>query len=146
MSIGFPAFSTDSKRFNLTQEELAALVRDTLDGLGWRYEEAAAYRFTARISLGIWSWGEKFNVEIAYNGTVVARSECALVTQCFDWGKNASNIRAFFDQLSSRSQLSKGRPELKVGSALEPSNVKEDDAGEEVSPLERVLGRGNEMT
>ena len=100
MSFGFPAYSTDSHRFNLRREDLARVVCAALENLGWRYDSPLTYRFFARVSTNPWSWGEKLSVEISYDGTVNAKSECMLVTQCFDWGKNRRNVKAFFDQVS----------------------------------------------
>ena len=72
MSFGFPAYSNGSRHFKLDEQTLADAVR----------------------------WGETLSVDIAHDGTVTARSECAFPIQCIDWGRNGSNVRSFFDQLS----------------------------------------------
>jgi hypothetical protein len=100
MSFGFPAYSSSNRHFKLGKEELVSVIGEALGILGWRYESPSPNRFVARISIGLWSWGETLTAEVAFDGTVTARSECVLVTQCFDWGKNSSNVWSFFDKVS----------------------------------------------
>jgi hypothetical protein len=98
MSFGFPAYSTDSQRFKLRQSDLAGVVMKALGNLGWRYETRSPNKLIAWTSFSLWSWGEKIGIEVSYDGTVTAKSECLQVTQCFDWGKNRRNVRAFIDE------------------------------------------------
>lgn len=102
MAFGFPAYSTDSRKFNASQEQIASAVRAAFERLGWRYQEALAYVFTGEVSVNLSSWGEKVRVEISYDGVVTVRSECAMPWQCIDWGKNGDNVRKFFHQLTSQ--------------------------------------------
>ena len=104
MSFGFPAFSTSSQQLRLGQEELVGAVSEALSNLGWPYERPSPNKFFAKLSVGLWSWGEKLIVDVGHDGTVMARSECVLVTQCFDWGKNARNVNQFFSELSRITQ------------------------------------------
>lgn len=113
MSFGFPAYSTGSRRFDLAQPELADVVGESLSNLRWHHESPLSNVFTARNSVNLWSWGERLIITVAQDGTVTARSECLLATQCFDWGKNRKNVEEFFDQIfrvvlahkASRSQV-----------------------------------------
>jgi hypothetical protein len=100
MSFGFPAYSNGSRHFNLDPQTLADLVSETLRVLRWPYQNPSPIKFVANISVSLWSWGERLSVDIAHDGTVTARSECAFPIQCIDWGRNGSNLRSFFDQLS----------------------------------------------
>ena len=128
MSFGFPAYSTSSQRFHLSQQNLVEVVRESLDSLGWRYETTSPNKFLARNSVNLWSWGEKIAVEVSYDGTVAAKSECLLVTQCFDWGKNRRNLEVFFDEVS-RVASAREAPRLPVASYDEES----------LTPVERVI-------
>lgn len=127
MSFGFPAYSTASRRFDLGRQDLVGVVRESLDGLGWRYETPAPDQFVARNSVNLWSWGEKISVEVGGDGTVTARSECLLATQCFDWGKNKRNVKAFFDEVERTAR--ERAPRLQV--------APHDDEG--LTPVERVI-------
>src|SRR3712207_3436120 len=99
MSFGFPAYSTGSQRFHLTRSDLLSAVGQSLRSLGWHYETHFPNKFIARNSPSISSWGEKIAIEMIDDGTVTAKSECLLATQCFDWGKNSRNVEAFFGEV-----------------------------------------------
>ena len=128
MTFGFPAYSTGSQRFNLGQPDLVGVVGESLRGLGWSYETPSQGKFVARNSANLRSWGEEIAVEVYYDGTVTARSKCLLVTQCFDWGKNRRNVKAFFDEVS-RAVSARGASPLPVASYDEES----------LTPIERVI-------
>lgn len=100
MSFGFPAYSTGSQSFNLRHQDLIDIVRKSLDAVGWRYEMPSPNEFVARNSVNLWSWGEKIFIAVSVEGTVTAKSQCMLVTQCFDWGKNSENVKTLFNVIS----------------------------------------------
>lgn len=100
MAFGFPAYFTGGQRFGLGQPALAEVVAETLGALGWPYEPLTPNTFAARNRANLWSWGERMSVEVSPDGSVTARSECALPTQCFDWGKNRRNVEVFFAELT----------------------------------------------
>src|SRR3954466_15485986 len=100
MSFGFPAYSTGTQRFNLSQPMLCELIGESLGRLGWHFERPTLNTFSARKRVNLLSWGEKIAVEVSHDGTVMIRSECLLPTQCIDWGKNKRNVDAFFDEVS----------------------------------------------
>lgn len=131
MTFGFPAHSTDSERFNLRPDDLVEVIRESLHSLGWRYETPSPNQFVAWNSVNLWSWGEKIFVEISDDGVVRAKSECLLPTQCFDWGKNSRNVKAFLGEVS---RVASGRE------ALRPPVPSFDD--EARSPIERVIKEG----
>ncbi|MGH7132924.1 MAG: hypothetical protein ACREJO_13370 [Phycisphaerales bacterium] len=92
MTFAFPAFHEEriEAPAELTVGDvLAALAAIGLSG------SASADGATVRSSSGLnmWSWSEKLIVERAGPTTLRVRSECALSTQCVDWGKNARNVR-----------------------------------------------------
>ena len=93
MSFGFPAYSTDSQKFNLAPHDLVELIRESLHNLGWPYETPSPNEFVARNSVNMWSWGEKIAVEVSYDGVVKAKSQCLLPTQCLDWARTAGTSK-----------------------------------------------------
>lgn len=131
MSFGFPAYSVGSQRYDLSQSDLLGVVGDSLDRLGWHYEMSSPQRFIARNGVNLSSWGENIVVEITSDGVVTARSECLLITQCFDWGKNRRNVRALFDEVSRNASARQA--------LLRP--VASYDA-ESLTPVERVINDG----
>jgi hypothetical protein len=134
MSFGFPAYSTGSQRFNLPQPDLQRVITQALGSLGWSYETPSPNTFVARNSVNWWSWGEKITAEVASDGTLTVRSECLLVTQCIDWGKNSRNVKAFFDAVS-RSASQREVSGLPVATYDEESRT----------PLERVINEGEKV-
>ena len=133
MSFGFPAYSTGSQKYDLGQQDLLGVVGESLGRLGWSYEMPSPNAFLAKNSANLWSWGEKIAVEVSLDGTVTARSECLLATQCIDWGKNRRNVRAFFDEVS---RIASGREASRLPVA--PYDA------ESLTPVERAI-KGGEM-
>ena len=133
MSFGFPAYSTGSQKFDLGLQELLDVISRALGNLGWSYETPLPNQFLARVSLGMWSWGEKMGVDVTYDGTVTAKSECVLVTQCLDWGKNSRNVNAFFNEVA---RLASAHPPAKLSITAYDEN--------EMTPVERVIKEDND--
>ena len=131
MSFGFPAYSVNSQRYPLSQSDLLGVVGEALDRLGWHYERSSPNRFIAKNGANLWTWGENIIVEIPSDGVVTARSECLLITQCFDWGKNRRNVRALFDEVSRGASARQA--------LLRP--VAAYDA-ESLTPVERLINDG----
>ena len=100
MSFGFPAYSTGTRRFKLEHQHLIELIDEALKYLGWSYEQPLPNRFLARTAFGFWSLGERLTVDVDPDGTVTARSECLLPTQCIDWGRNGRNVDAVLNYLA----------------------------------------------
>jgi len=99
MAFGFPAHAAASQRFHLPQDQLASGARNVLAGLGWKFEPLAPAHFVARVPAGVWSWGERVEVDVAEGGTVAVQSQCVFPLQCLDWGKNQTNVHTFMDSL-----------------------------------------------
>ena len=56
----------------------------------------------ARVPVTFWSrffeyWGENIYIDFLREGALRIRSECALASQLFDWGKNRNNITRFLE-------------------------------------------------
>jgi hypothetical protein len=131
MAFGFPAYSVGSQKYNLSRPDLTSVVGESMDRLGWRYERPSPNMFVARNTVNPWSWGEKIAVEISDEGVLTAKSECLLVTQCLDWGKNRRNVRAFF------AEVSRG---VSAREALRSPVASSDE--ESLTPVERVIKGG----
>ena len=60
--------------------------------------------FQVKHGMSFTSWGENITVALSPAGTdqtsVLVRSECALPTQIFDWGKNRKNVDSLIQYLS----------------------------------------------
>ena len=98
MSFGFPARFTETRTFNLPEDELAAAVESALGNLGWSYKAQPGREFLASVPLSGWTWGEEFRVRILAGGAVEAESRCVTVRlpQVFDFGRNRQNVESFF--------------------------------------------------
>jgi hypothetical protein len=101
MAIAFPAYhdQTFELPMAVTHDWIeyacrAAGFARPLWGVG---AQGGAWRLSTNTSF--FSWGE--NIAIYYVGPTMIRirSECALVTQCIDWGRNESNVRKIVNAL-----------------------------------------------
>lgn len=99
MPIGFPAYYTETRKLNLNWQQVVQVTARALQTLEWSYAQSAPNIFDAKVRVGMWSWGEQIRVTIYNDGTLTVRSECALPTQCFDWGKNSRNAQKLFEQI-----------------------------------------------
>jgi hypothetical protein len=99
MAIAFPAYHTE--RYTLPDDKLDPheLVVEALAELGWKVTTEDEDEIRATTSVNLWSWGERVTITFGRNGRLTVTSKCALPTQCFDWGKNRSNVIAFLKQL-----------------------------------------------
>jgi hypothetical protein len=98
MAFGFPARFTESRTYQLPQDELAAVVKSALEDSGWSYNVLAGGEFLASVPFSGWTWGEEFKVKILPNGVIEAESKCTTIRlpQVFDFGKNRRNVETFF--------------------------------------------------
>lgn len=100
MSFGFPAnFTQRYSRSGTTAEGLRCAARDALETLGWHVREEHADRIVASTSLNVRSWGERVLLSFPSDDSISVTSKCSLPTQCFDWGKNKSNVEWFVEEL-----------------------------------------------
>ena len=64
--------------------------------LGWDYLGAFEdKKWTAKAPINWRSWGEKVTIEVIGPNQLRIRSNCSYPTQCFDWRKNAWNVKRF---------------------------------------------------
>ena len=99
MAFGFPAYHTEYIMPPNADYDVRILVRQTLEVLNWRVREEAHDYVVASTNVSLLSWGERIIVEFHPDNSCSVTSKCSLPTQCFDWGKNASNVRKFMLQL-----------------------------------------------
>ena len=101
MTFGFPAYHEEywRPRYELTGDVMFGVA----GALGWSIFVHQAgplgWRWHMGTGLNFWSWGETVIVEPQPDGSFRARSQCALFTQCFDWGRNARNVRRLAEML-----------------------------------------------
>lgn len=123
MKISFPARYMESHSFAADESFLANAVQIAFQTLGWTCQTNGSGEFQTPIGFNLWSFGEKLTVKIS-GGDVTVKSECAMPTQCFDWGKNKRNVAAF---LAEFNRIVKDSPTI---NALDDDNL---------SPLERII-------
>ena len=98
MSFGFPAFHEQSIVNVPPNVNIELSLLNTLRSLGWgpSFDQNG---ITASTGASLKSWGEKIVISISPTGAATVRSECALKTQCADWGKNEKNVRTILTEL-----------------------------------------------
>jgi hypothetical protein len=98
MSFGFPAYHTEHVSCQLNPSFRYRLDK-AVRSLGWLIWGEMNNTMTASTQLNWLSWGERVNVEYTDQGYTIT-SRCILFTQCFDWGKNKSNVRKLISKLN----------------------------------------------
>ncbi len=100
MAFGFPAFHEETIQNVPTNVNLELSLLNTLRGFGWgpSFDNNG---ITASTGASMKSWGEKIIITLVDAGATKVRSECALKTQCADWGKNQKNVERILRELPS---------------------------------------------
>lgn len=113
MALGFPAYHTQVYRFLNASIDRMSVMQNALFTLHWQIGERSATSITAKVGTNWLSWGEKVTIELIDSTSVSLTSQCAFPTQCFDWGKNRTNIETLISQLQkSDSGEAPGPPPL----------------------------------
>ena len=99
MSFGFPAYHTEHYHPRATDEGIGQVVRRALRNLSWPIREETSNHILASTSMNLRSWGERVRIDFLPDGSISVTSKCALVTQCFDWGKNRRNVERLLARL-----------------------------------------------
>ena len=103
--IGFPAHFTETRTFQLAEEEIFAAVKSAFENLGW-----VAYTFRDGEGFHKWlhnspfTWGEEFTVKLLPDGSLRAESKSQSggwrsLPMIFDFGANRQNVEIFFAQI-----------------------------------------------
>ncbi len=99
MSFGFPAYHEEEYRYDCSRSDLMDAVLTGLHELHWESRDEGCWSISARRGISLWSWGETITIHVGPGPLLYIRSECRMPTQCFDWGRNADNVRCFLDCL-----------------------------------------------
>jgi len=75
--------------------DLRDAVKKTLAALAWSVRKETSEQNVARIGWNWRSWGEVVFIDFLPDNTIANTSQCVLLTQCLDWGKNKDNITKF---------------------------------------------------
>lgn len=94
MSFGFPAHSQQIVTTSLPLEEAKMRAKHASASLGWNLARESERELIFTVRLNWLSWGEKAQVHVE-NDHLIVRSQCRLLTQCIDYGKNAKNCEKF---------------------------------------------------
>jgi hypothetical protein len=101
MAFGFPAYHEEEVDYDVSRGELMDAALAALEELGWKGRESGRWRISSSTGVSLWSWGETIIIHVTRDSTLHIRSECALPTQCLDWGRNQSVVRRFLARLDA---------------------------------------------
>lgn len=99
MSFGFPAYHTDRYSLGSPNTDIISAVRESIKSLSWSLREESKDLMVVSTSMNIRSWGEKVEINFLQDNSLSVTSKCTLFTQCFDWGKNKSNVTKFMSEI-----------------------------------------------
>lgn len=100
MAFGFPPRFHARRTIPVPPDELAEAVKLTFASLGWTCTSAADNKIQAQVPMTAWSWGEEFTANLLPGGVIQIESKChGSRPQIIDYGKNRTNVQAFFTQL-----------------------------------------------
>jgi hypothetical protein len=114
MAFGFPAYHTERFVGLASSGDPRGVVLSALNSLSWPAHDQSGNVIHASSGMNFWSWGESISVEFLPGGELSITSQCALFTQCIDWGKNHSNVQALIAAI--RKQMSTGLADAMSGS------------------------------
>ncbi|MBL8685711.1 MAG: hypothetical protein JNK05_41425 [Myxococcales bacterium] len=106
MAVGFPA--NHQEEFMIPPTLHPGVIWQALQTMGWTGSgtpDGSQFRVSSSMSFG--SWGENITVFRVAPDRIQVRSECAMPTQVFDWGRNEQNVKRFFATLVA---LASGQP------------------------------------
>jgi len=99
MAFGFPAHYEMVISNIPSGTDLMRSVGSALSRIGWN-PKVEGNTFSASTTFSMASWGEKVTVQVLPGGKgIKVRSQCAIFTQCFDFGKNKKNVQKFQEEL-----------------------------------------------
>lgn len=96
------ANSTSVVEVGLPPEQAEAALYQAFLAIGLKDAHGGAGVLQGNVGASLMSWGEKITATIAHGphgATVHLRSECALPTVLFDFGRNAKNLRKLTEAL-----------------------------------------------
>ncbi len=102
---GFPAHFTETRTFQLADDERFAVVKSAFENLGWlAYTYREGEGFHKWLKNSPLTWGEEFTVKFLAGGVIQVESRCTSggwrgLPQIFDFGANRQNVETFFTQV-----------------------------------------------
>ena len=99
MAFGFPAYHTELCPLAGSERQLREMAYAALSHLGWKIQDDTPEQIWAQAGLNLWSWGERVRIRFLEKGGMEITSQCRLVTQCFDWGRNSQNVKRLLAEL-----------------------------------------------
>ena len=104
MALRFPAFHTEHYESSVELVTLLSLVKAALRSLEWSLKSESSTVLIAHAGFSWLSWGERIEIRILEESKLIVTSRCRLLTQCFDWGSNESNVACFLNELHRAEQ------------------------------------------
>jgi hypothetical protein len=95
MAFGFPARYVEEIELEVDRDVARLAIVESLEALGWQYENPHPDSYIAKIRPNLLSYGEKVTIHFTENAALEIRSVCAVPSQLFDWGKNKTNVDGF---------------------------------------------------
>lgn len=77
---------------NEVSERLLENLSERLKEYNWRIDSLSDRNLTLTTGTSFFSWGERIVIEKLSQSMLSITSECKLVTQIIDWGKNKRNV------------------------------------------------------
>ena len=101
MAFGFPAYHEETIDLEMPRNEIISFLKPIIGSLSWSIIEYTENHMSAITPTALTaSDGEKIRITILPSGSIQVRSECAIFTQCFDWGKNKKNVHKLLSAIN----------------------------------------------
>jgi len=95
MAFGFPAYHELEMPlpYAITDEWMRRAGAAAGLGQLLAVQTPRGYAWRGQVTMSLSSWGEEVTLTALDPQRLLVRSECALPTQCIDWGRNEKNVR-----------------------------------------------------
>jgi len=101
MAFGFPAYHEEKIDLEMPRNEIISFLEPIIGSLSWSISEYTENHMLVRSKDRLWEWEpQKIRITILPSGSILVRSECAIFTQCFDWGKNKRNVHKLLSAIN----------------------------------------------
>ena len=101
MAFGFPAYHEETIDLEIPRNEIISFLEPIVGSLSWGIIEYTENHMEVISNTGLLeSEGQYITITILPSGSILVRSECAIFTQCFDWGKNKRNVHKLLSAIN----------------------------------------------
>ena len=100
MVFGFPAYHEEKIYLEKSRNEIISFLEPIIVSLSWSIREYTENHMLVETKMSLWSVREKIRITILPSGSIQVRSECAMFTQFFDWGKNKKNVHKLLSAIN----------------------------------------------